>query len=85
MDPSVFAACGADDQVTIWDLAVEAEDLQVQQGRTIPPQLLFIHQGQQHVKVSRVTTRKKKRGRREGGGGGEEQEACSTAYQKISH
>lgn len=46
VDPSVLAASGDDDQVTIWDLAVEAEDIQAQEGRLVPPQLLFIHQGQ---------------------------------------
>jgi ribosome assembly protein RRB1 len=31
-------------------LAVEADDGQMQQGRAVPPQLLFIHQGQKNLK-----------------------------------
>ncbi len=53
-DGSVFAASGSDNQLTFWDLAVEkdteaaggSQDEDVQ----VPPQLLFIHQGQQDVK-----------------------------------
>lgn len=54
-DESIFCASGADDQVTLWDLGVEldadeiSEDLGTD-GREVPPQLLFIHQGQTHVK-----------------------------------
>uniref|UniRef100_UPI00398EFB14 glutamate-rich WD repeat-containing protein 1-like n=1 Tax=Pristiophorus japonicus TaxID=55135 RepID=UPI00398EFB14 len=58
---SVLAAAGADDQVTQWDLAVErdqeleAEGQQQQEEEDdalsqLPPQLLFIHQGQQDIK-----------------------------------
>uniref|UniRef100_A0A2D4FC79 Uncharacterized protein n=2 Tax=Micrurus TaxID=8634 RepID=A0A2D4FC79_MICCO len=52
-DSGVFAASGADDQVTQWDLAVErdeegeAEDPAL---ATIPPQLLFVHQGENDIK-----------------------------------
>ncbi|BEI82073.1 hypothetical protein CcaverHIS002_0212330 [Cutaneotrichosporon cavernicola] len=57
-DPSVFAASGADDQVTLWDLSVEGDDEQAgdapvgPDGRVldVPPQLLFVHQGQKDVK-----------------------------------
>uniref|UniRef100_K7FWY7 Uncharacterized protein n=1 Tax=Pelodiscus sinensis TaxID=13735 RepID=K7FWY7_PELSI len=55
-DAGVFAAAGADDQVTQWDLAVERE----QEGEgeseddpalaSIPPQLLFVHQGETDIK-----------------------------------
>ncbi len=53
-DPSVFAASGSDDQVTLWDLSVEGDDEQAgdapvgPDGRVldVPPQLLFVHQGQ---------------------------------------
>lgn len=50
-DSTVFAASGSDNQLTLWDLAVEREedetDLQLQ---SLPPQLLFIHQGQNDIK-----------------------------------
>ncbi|KAJ7596793.1 WD40-repeat-containing domain protein [Mycena floridula] len=54
-DESVFAASGADDQVTLWDLSVEQDDDemggQTSEGeRSVPPQLLFVHQGQKDVK-----------------------------------
>uniref|UniRef100_A0A452HA94 Glutamate-rich WD repeat-containing protein 1 n=1 Tax=Gopherus agassizii TaxID=38772 RepID=A0A452HA94_9SAUR len=55
-DGGVFAAAGADDQVTQWDLAVERD----QEGEgeseddpalaSIPPQLLFVHQGETDIK-----------------------------------
>ncbi|XP_075771649.1 glutamate-rich WD repeat-containing protein 1 [Pelodiscus sinensis] len=55
-DAGVFAAAGADDQVTQWDLAVERD----QEGEgeseddpalaSIPPQLLFVHQGETDIK-----------------------------------
>ncbi|XP_075696068.1 glutamate-rich WD repeat-containing protein 1 [Rhinoderma darwinii] len=54
-DSGVFAAAGADDQITQWDLAVERD--QDQEGETedptlqaIPPQLLFVHQGEKDIK-----------------------------------
>lgn len=62
-DHSVFAASGADDQVTLWDLSVEQDEDEapiVAQAQTngsaasaspqVPPQLLFVHQGQKDVK-----------------------------------
>eukprot|EP00911_Craspedida_sp_UC1_P002624 UC1_evm6s1936 len=57
-DASVLAVSGADDQISIWDLAVEEdpEAAQAQQGdvtgmpATVPPQLLFVHQGQRNIK-----------------------------------
>ena len=44
-DASVFVACGADGQATLWDLAVERDDASEGTGRhlDVPPQLLFIH------------------------------------------
>ena len=48
-DSSVFAASGSDDQVTLWDLSVERDDSD-QDNLEIPPQLLFIHQGQHDIK-----------------------------------
>jgi ribosome assembly protein RRB1 len=55
-EDSVFATSGADDQLTLWDLAVEQDDDEMTDGiggpneRDIPPQLLFVHQGQKDVK-----------------------------------
>lgn len=47
-DSSVFAASGEDHQVTQWDLAVEREGQSEEPD--VPPQLLFVHQGQEEVK-----------------------------------
>jgi ribosome assembly protein RRB1 len=57
-EDSVFAASGADDQVTLWDLGVEQDDDEMgisiddtpAGGREWPPQLLFVHQGQRDIK-----------------------------------
>lgn len=53
-EDSIFAASGADDQVTMWDLAVEQDDDEtgaMDEGPAeTPPQLLFSHQGQKDVK-----------------------------------
>ncbi|KAF9015584.1 glutamate-rich WD repeat containing 1 [Cyathus striatus] len=54
-EDSIFAASGADDQVTLWDLAVEADEEETgmddtPDGHGVPPQLLFVHQGQKDVK-----------------------------------
>lgn len=55
-DESLLSVSSSDDQVTIWDLSVEAdEEQQQQEGENemfaeYPPQLLFIHQGQHNVK-----------------------------------
>ncbi|XP_033107361.1 glutamate-rich WD repeat-containing protein 1-like isoform X2 [Anneissia japonica] len=52
-DSTVFAASGADDQLTLWDLAVERNqeaDSASAELAAIPPQLLFIHQGQKDIK-----------------------------------
>lgn len=57
-EDSIFAASGADEQLTLWDLAVEQDDeetgahnetLTSAEG-DVPPQLLFVHQGQKDVK-----------------------------------
>ena len=44
-DNSVFAASGSDDQITLWDLAVEKDDTEGEEKKPVdvPPQLLFIH------------------------------------------
>ncbi|KAG6862167.1 hypothetical protein C0995_004249 [Termitomyces sp. Mi166 len=56
-EDSAFAASGADDQLTLWDLAVEQDDDETgamnnmqDESRIVPPQLLFVHQGQQDIK-----------------------------------
>ena len=56
-DSTVFAAAGADDQITLWDLAVEKDDNEGEndkgsgdQMKAVAPQLLFIHQGQTDIK-----------------------------------
>jgi ribosome assembly protein RRB1 len=57
-ESSVLAVSGADDQVTLWDLALE-RDAEEEAGMTmerggltveVPPQLLFVHMGQENVK-----------------------------------
>lgn len=55
-DSSVFAASGSDDQLTLWDLSVEPDEdeapIAPADGNitAVPPQLLFVHQGQKDVK-----------------------------------
>lgn len=49
-DSSVFAASGEDNQVSLWDLGVESSEPLVIDGQEVPPQLLFIHQGQEEIK-----------------------------------
>ena len=55
-DASVLCASGEDDQVSIWDLAVEPDNeaaaaLKTEgSDRDVPAQLLFVHQGQRNVK-----------------------------------
>jgi ribosome assembly protein RRB1 len=51
-DASVFAASGSDDQVTLWDLGIERDQDAGgnEEEPDVPPQLLFIHQGQKDIK-----------------------------------
>ncbi|KAG7098965.1 hypothetical protein E1B28_000853 [Marasmius oreades] len=51
-DASAFVASGEDDQVSLWDLAVEPDDDEMNSAgdAEVPPQLLFQHLGQKHVK-----------------------------------
>jgi len=49
-DSSVFASAGADNQIALWDLSVEKDNEQSDDIEGIPPQLLFIHQGQTDIK-----------------------------------
>ena len=55
IDESVLCVSSEDNQVTVWDLSVEADDEDSATGgddavTDFPPQLLFIHQGQNNVK-----------------------------------
>jgi ribosome assembly protein RRB1 len=55
-ESSTLAVSGDDDQLTLWDLALEddPEAERAIEGRDdladIPPQLFFVHQGQHHMK-----------------------------------
>ena len=53
-DSSIFIASGSDDQVSIWDLAVERDaepsGSSDETELEVPAQLLFIHQGQTDIK-----------------------------------
>ncbi|CAF0981742.1 unnamed protein product [Brachionus calyciflorus] len=55
-DSTVFAASSEDNQLSIWDLAVEKDDEEQMEEeenemtKDLPPQLLFIHQGQKEMK-----------------------------------
>ncbi|CEJ02608.1 hypothetical protein G6F70_005216 [Rhizopus microsporus] len=51
-EESVLAVSGADNQLTLWDLSVEPDTEQDGQmtHEDVPPQLLFVHQGQEDIK-----------------------------------
>ena len=54
-DFSVLASSGADNQIALWDLAIEKDPEEEiidksDELKDIPPQLLFIHQGMQDIK-----------------------------------
>ena len=57
-DATVLASSGADDQIALWDLALEKDTEEKSQSdngadsdlKDLPPQLLFIHQGLQDIK-----------------------------------
>lgn len=50
-DSSVFAASGEDNQISLWDLAVERDGPNQEiKDVDIPPQLLFVHMGQKDIK-----------------------------------
>jgi ribosome assembly protein RRB1 len=54
-DESMITLSSADNQVSIWDLSVESDDPDVSSNVTpgledYPPQLMFIHQGQENIK-----------------------------------
>jgi hypothetical protein len=50
-EESVLAVASADDKLTLWDFSVEVDEQEKQldmktNGMEIPPQLMFLHQGQ---------------------------------------
>ncbi|KAF7281029.1 WD repeat-containing protein 1 l(2)09851 [Rhynchophorus ferrugineus] len=50
-DSAVFASGGADNQIALWDLSVEKDsETENDDVEGVPPQLLFIHQGQNNIK-----------------------------------
>jgi len=49
-DSSVLAVSAADDRLTIWDFAVEPDDVMSNSTDDVPAQLLFVHQGQKEIK-----------------------------------
>ena len=55
-EESVLAVSSADNKVTVWDFSVEVDALQPEydaNGMDIPPQLMFLHQGQSNLKELR--------------------------------
>ena len=53
-DDAVLAVASADDSVSLWDMSLEADEvIEEDGGEYFPPQLLFLHQGQQCVKELR--------------------------------
>ncbi|XP_030755915.1 glutamate-rich WD repeat-containing protein 1 [Sitophilus oryzae] len=50
-DSAVFASGGEDNQIALWDLSVEKDsETESNEIEGVPPQLLFIHQGQKNIK-----------------------------------
>ena len=54
-DSSVLAVSAADDRLTIWDFAVEPDEIVMTSKSAgdqddVPSQLLFVHQGQKEIK-----------------------------------
>ncbi|KAI9293467.1 WD40 repeat-like protein [Neoconidiobolus thromboides FSU 785] len=56
-EESIIGVSGADDQVSLWDLSVEPDEedpshatFKQANGSDVPPQLLFVHQGQNDIK-----------------------------------
>ncbi|RZC32951.1 glutamate-rich WD repeat-containing protein 1 [Asbolus verrucosus] len=50
-DSAVFSSGGSDNQIALWDLSVEKDsETNSDEVEGIPPQLLFIHQGQNNIK-----------------------------------
>lgn len=51
-EESVICVSSADDQISLWDLALERDEDSSKQPeqQDLPPQLLFVHQGQRNIK-----------------------------------
>ncbi|XP_053675643.1 glutamate-rich WD repeat-containing protein 1 [Anopheles nili] len=53
-ESTILASGGDDDQIALWDLSVEKDDVDDANDdpslKDLPPQLLFIHQGQKEIK-----------------------------------
>jgi len=60
-EESVLAVASADNKLTLWDFSVEMDEQELQEhkqatqesGLDVPPQLLFLHQGQKNMKELR--------------------------------
>lgn len=55
-EESVLAVSSADNKLTLWDFSVEVDDQEqnvAANGMDIPPQLMFLHQGQREMKELR--------------------------------
>ena len=57
-EESVLAVASADDKLTLWDFSVEVDEQEQKpdvntNGMEIPPQLMFLHQGQKNMKELR--------------------------------
>ncbi len=54
-EDSVLAVASADNKLTIWDFSVEVDENEQMQDddEDIPPQLMFLHQGQENIKELR--------------------------------
>jgi ribosome assembly protein RRB1 len=49
----VLAVSSADNKLTLWDFSVEVDESQANIYDDIPPQLMFLHQGQNNMKELR--------------------------------
>lgn len=52
-EDSVLAVSSADNKLTIWDFSVEVDEQHQDGDEDIPPQLMFLHQGQSNIKELR--------------------------------
>jgi len=56
-EESVLAVTSADDKLTLWDFSVEVDEAEKidynENDMEIPPQLMFLHQGQKNMKELR--------------------------------